>query len=79
MSEQVLKQKITVVGASFLFLSVDEVTTIDNQSWILVHAYVIHAWKGISFLFTFQHVVEEHVIEGGNVDNLTVVIVQALM
>jgi hypothetical protein len=35
---------------------------------------VIHAWKIISFLFTFQHVVE-----GGNVDNLTVVIVQAFM
>jgi hypothetical protein len=74
MSEQVLKQKFIVVGAGFLSLSVDEVTTIDNQSWILVHAYVIHAWKGISFLFTLQHVVE-----GGNVDNLNVVILQALM
>jgi hypothetical protein len=33
MSKQVLKQTQTiVVGASFLSLSVDEVTTIDNQS-----------------------------------------------
>jgi hypothetical protein len=32
MSKQVLKQKIIVVGASFLSLSVNEVTNIDNQS-----------------------------------------------
>jgi hypothetical protein len=63
-----------VIGASFLSLSVDEVTIIDNQSWILVHTYVIHAWKIIPFLFTLHHVVE-----GGNVNNLIVVIVQALM
>jgi hypothetical protein len=34
----------------------------------------MHAWKRIPILFTFQHVVE-----GGNADNLIVVIVQALM
>jgi hypothetical protein len=35
---------------------------------------VIHAWKIIPFLFTFQHVVE-----GGNVNNFIVVIFQAFM
>ncbi len=55
-------------------MNANELTTIDDQSWILVHAYVMHAWKIILILLTFQHVVE-----GGNANNLTVVIAQALM
>ncbi len=39
-----------------------------------MHAYVTHAWKIILILFTFQHVVE-----GGNANNLIVVIAQAFM
>jgi len=70
-----LKQIQTiVVTASFLSLSADEVITIENQSWISVHAYVMHAWKLIPILFTLQHIVE-----GGNVDNLTIIIVQTFM
>ncbi len=75
MSKQVLKQTQTiVVGASFLSLSVDEVTTIDNQSQISVHAYVMFAWKRIPILLT-----PKCVVKGGNVDNFTIVIVQAFM
>ncbi len=75
MFEQVLKQtKIIVVGANFFFLNADEVTIIDNQSQILVHVYVMHAWKGIHILLTL-----ECVVEGGNANNLTVVIIQTLM
>jgi hypothetical protein len=39
-----------------------------------MHAYVMRAWKKIPILLTFQRVVE-----GRNVDNLTVVIAQAFM
>ncbi len=39
-----------------------------------MHAYVTHAWKIILILLTFQHVVE-----GGNANNLIVVIAQAFM
>ncbi len=75
MFEQVLKQiQIIVVGASFLSLNVDEVINVDNQSQISMHAYVMRAWKKIPILLTFQRVVE-----GRNVDNLTVVIAQAFM
>jgi hypothetical protein len=70
-----LKQiQIIVVIASFLSLSADEVIAIENQSWISMHAYVMHAWKRIPILLTLQHIVE-----GGNVDNLTIIIVQAFM
>jgi hypothetical protein len=70
-----LKQIQTIVViANFFSLSANEVITIENQSWILVHAYVMHAWKRIPILLTLQHIVE-----GGNVDNLTTIIVQAFM
>jgi hypothetical protein len=55
MSEQVLKQiQIIVLKASFLFLSANEVIIIDNQSYILVHAYVMHAWKKYIFYSHFK-------------------------
>jgi hypothetical protein len=39
-----------------------------------MHAYVMHAWKIIPILLTL-----EHVVEGGNTNNLTIVIIYALM
>jgi hypothetical protein len=70
MFKQVLKQiHIIVTKGSFLSLNVDEVIIANNQSWISVHA-----WKRIPILFTLQHVVE-----GGNVDKITTVIIQTFM
>ncbi len=75
MSKQILKQtQTTIVGENFLFLNVDEVIIIDNQSWISVHAYVMHAWKRNHILLTLHCVVE-----GGNAYNLIIIIVQTLM
>ncbi len=75
MFEQVLEQIQTIIiGANFLSLNANEVITIDDQFWILVHAYVMHAWKIILISLTFQHVVE-----GANANNLIVVIAQAFM
>jgi hypothetical protein len=39
-----------------------------------MHAYVMHAWKRIPIILTLPCVVE-----GGNADNFSVIIVQALM
>ncbi len=55
-------------------MSVDEITIVDNQSWISLYAHVMCAWKRIFILVTFQHVVE-----GGNTNNLIVVVALALM
>jgi hypothetical protein len=44
---------ICLVGqkAQFIFVSCDEMTTVDNQSWILTHVYVVEGWKRLlSFL-----------------------------
>jgi hypothetical protein len=43
---------------------------VDNQFWLLVHVYVMHAWKRILILLTFQRFVE-----GGNANKIIVVIV----
>jgi hypothetical protein len=57
MLKKVLKQIQTIViRASFLPLNANDVTTIDNQPWISMHAYVMHAWKKIPILLTFEHV-----------------------
>jgi hypothetical protein len=60
--------------ARFIFISCGEVTTIDNQSWISTHVYVVEGWKRLLFLLTLQQV-----LEGSNVDNLTKVIVAFLL
>jgi hypothetical protein len=46
MCEHVLKKiKLLLLGQAFLSLNTNEVIIVDNQSWLLVHVYVMHAWK----------------------------------
>jgi hypothetical protein len=33
--------KMVVSGAKYMSLSCDEVTTVDNELWISIHAYVL--------------------------------------
>jgi hypothetical protein len=35
------RTKVVVSGAKFLSLSCDEVSTVDNQSWISIHGYIL--------------------------------------
>jgi hypothetical protein len=37
---------------SFVSLNANESIIIDNQSWILVHVYVMQAWTRVLILFT---------------------------
>ena len=55
--------------ATFFSLSCDEVTSVNYQSWISVHDYVLRDWKRIPLLLTL-----ERVVEGGTTYNLTSVI-----
>jgi hypothetical protein len=34
-----------IIASSFLSIFEDEMITIDNQSWIFVHCYVVIGWK----------------------------------
>jgi hypothetical protein len=57
-----------------LAINYDEVTTIDNQSWCNVHAYVVDDFKRIPLLLNL-----ERVIGGDNVDKLTSLIMRSMM
>ncbi len=58
----------------FISLSCDEVTTIDNQSWLSMHVYMIDLWKQIPILLNLQQMVN-----GASSNNLTSLIVQRLI
>jgi len=46
MNDLLLQSIHNVVNVvNFLFVSADEVTTIDNASWISCHIYVVQSWK----------------------------------
>jgi hypothetical protein len=57
--------KEAIMASSFLSIFVDEMITIDNQSWIFVHWYVVVGWKRIPILLTF-----ECLVEGGATTNI---------
>jgi hypothetical protein len=62
-----------IVNLKYLALSCDEVTTIDNQLWILIHFYVVQDWCHLPILIFL-----EQVIVGGGLDNLIKVIMGVL-
>jgi hypothetical protein len=45
-----------VRSARFISLSCDEVTSIDNGSWISIHCYVVQNWSRVPILISLQHV-----------------------
>ncbi len=60
------------MASSFFFIFIDEVTIIDNQSWIFVHFYVVIGWKQMPILLTFGHFVEGGIV--ANIKNMILVI-----
>jgi hypothetical protein len=59
MHNMVLKQmKIVLQQNKFISISCDEITTLDTQSWILMHAYVVEDWRRQPILLDLERVVE---------------------
>ena len=74
MYAQVLnKTRMTISVARYIALSCDEVSCIDNSSWISVHAYVVQNWSRVPVLISL-----EHVTDGGKAKNLTKMIMSAV-
>jgi len=46
--------KTSFVVAPFIAINVDEVTTIDNTQWLLIHLYVMQKWKRIPILLCVE-------------------------
>lgn len=53
----------------YITFTIDEVTNVDNQSWILVHGYVVKNWCWVPIML-----IMEHIIDGSNLDNLAKVL-----
>jgi len=50
--------KVNVQKSYFISVSHDEVTTINNQSWLSIHVYVTEESKKVPILLNLQHVVD---------------------
>ncbi len=75
MHQEVLRVTRAIVGIThYVVLSSDEVFIVDNQSWLFMHYYVMQNWVKIPILIYL-----DWVIEGSRSDNLTKVIMEALM
>jgi hypothetical protein len=46
--------KATFPVAPFIAINADEVTTIDNTQWLLIHFYVVQKWKHIPILLCVE-------------------------
>ncbi len=66
--------KPTMGTSQYLSLICDEISTIDNQSWLSIHVYVVQNWLKILIILSL-----EGVVVGSNAYNLTQVIMQVLM
>jgi hypothetical protein len=56
MAECLHKQVVSC--SMYLVLSCDEVTVIDNQSWVLIHCYIVQDWCWLHILIFLEHVTE---------------------
>ncbi len=48
--------KTSFVATSFITISADEVTTIDNTKWLSIHLYVMQNWQRIPILLCMETV-----------------------
>jgi hypothetical protein len=60
--------------AKYVALNYDEVFTLDNQSWLFVHHYVVENWVRILTLISL-----DWVIQGSWSNNLTKVSMETLL
>ena len=67
------RTKLVVSDSNFISLSCDEVITIDNQSWISIHVYVLVDWERMPMLLSL-----ECLTKGSTASHITKVIVNAV-
>lgn len=70
--EKKMKDCLRVV--SFISVTIDEVATVDNQSWLCCHAYIVQKWRRVPILLGLVRIVD-----GCGAENLTAVILELLL
>jgi hypothetical protein len=66
--------KVVVQSARIISISADEVTVVDNTSWVGVHVYAMRSWERMPYLLHLSCV-----SESGTSDHLTNVIMYVLL
>ena len=61
-------------SARIISISGDEVTAVDNTSWIGIHVYAMERWKKVSHLLHLSHVSNASIAS-----HLTIVIMDTLI
>ncbi len=75
MHMQVQEAIVKVIKATqFITMSCDEITIIDNGSWICTHAYVVQLWVKVPIMLQI-----ECIMDGLGSNNLTKIIIVAWM
>jgi hypothetical protein len=54
--------KVVVQKVKYIIVGCDEVITI-NQSWCIVHAYIVGGFKKVSLLMNFEQVLAKSTID----------------
>jgi hypothetical protein len=65
---------LLVQQARFILLICDKVTTLNNQSWISIHVYIVENWHRVPIFLNL-----ERIVHGGTSDNLTSIIIRSLV
>ncbi len=74
MHQKMMKVIKAIVGAiRYVALSCDEVSIVDNQSWLFIHYNVVQNWVRIPIFISL-----DKMLEGLGSDNLTKVIMEVL-
>ncbi len=60
-------------SANYVVVSANEMTIIDAQQWIIIHAYVMKNWKRVPILLTL-----EKVEMGATLNNIKAIILNAM-
>jgi hypothetical protein len=72
---QVLKaNKEAMSSSAYVALTTNEVINMDNQSWILIHGYVLKYWCQFVILLTIERIVDDF-----NFNSLTNVLIYSLV
>ena len=73
-AELQLTMKKLVQEARYIAVTVDEVTTVDNGSWLSVHCYVVKDWIRMPLLVSLQRVTT-----AANSNNITTLIMDSVL
>jgi hypothetical protein len=69
-----VKSREVLSAAKYLAITCDEVTTLDNQSWISIHAYCLQDFSRQPILISL-----ERLTEGASAGRLAIIIIDAMI